>query len=334
MAHKGVPHNPILNYTSGAMSSTASSVLGVVNLPRDLSAVNRQHWEHTTPRGVPLVYRVAVTISPTLADGSDANSYLELFTGDTDLLQKVKVLTCQNNWVVRNAAVKTHAARENMFKKQGVRKGERGAYDKTIHYTWDGTPGSFLTPFDGDGNAFTGADSGSSGFQSDWEYSKLIYSGDAGGAFINLIDAHTTEETQETFAALCLPQLYLQSRKQVEDDTNTDDDDQPAQYSVLRKLLSPMARVDISEEIVDLARDNQDTPPYDLNFDGDWTEPVLSASAFIGMSTTLQATMVVDIPFGLFELKGNNLYIDAGQNLTNAVEIRCEVIDIIPMGEY
>lgn len=325
MAHKGIPHNAILNYTSDAISSATESVAGLLNLPRDFSAINRQHWMQTTKKGVPLIYRVALTISPTIADGDDAGSYQEVFSSDTNLLQRVRILTANNNWVMKNGAVKTHAARENMFRKTGIKKRDRGAYDSTIHYTWSGSPGTYLTPKDGDGNDYTGGS---------WEYSILIFGDDAGGSYVKLTGTHATEESATAFSTLSLAQMYLSSRNQVDADTNTSVEDQPAAFSVLNELLMKGGVVSLQDEITDLSRDNQDNPPYDLAEDGDWTEPVESARVFLGVSSGLQQTVVVDVPFGMLELKGNNFYLDEGQNLTNGVEIRAEVIDIFEMGDY
>lgn len=326
MAHRGVPHDSTLNYVSSGASSSAWTASGVVNLPRDLSAVNRQHWQHTNRKGVPLVYRVALTFSPAITDAVDSagTTHSEVMMQDANQIQAVRVITASQNWVMRNASVKTHAARENMFRKSGVKKKERGAYAKTIHYTWDAAPGSFLSPYDGDAAAFTGGT---------WEFSKLIYPDDASGAYINLIDSHATEESNLTFTAVSLPQLYLSSRGQMEADTNTDVADQPAAFSILRKLLAP-SQQGIQDEVTDEARDVQDNPPYDLAEDGDTTEPVESARLFLGVASGLQQTCVVDVPFGIFETKALNLYLDDGQNVTNGFTMKCEVIDVYEMGEF
>ena len=329
--HKGLPHNTILNYVSTTGSTLSESGAGdLLNIPRDLSATNRQHWMQTTPKGVPLVYRVAITVSPTVVDNAedssggtdDTGSHLG-FQTDDQLVQRVRVKTTHNNWVMRNASVKVHAAREHMFRKSGVRKSERGTYDNTIHFEWDSVSGTYLPPKDGDGANFTGGS---------WEFSKLIYDGDADGAFLKLIDTHASEESTTAFAVLSVPQLYLSSRRQVEADTN-DTDDQPAQYSVLRKLFSAneTGRLD---EIVDMARDNQDQPPYDLAEDGDMTECVLASECFIGVKYNLQQTMVIDIPFGMCEVQNVQCFLDAGAaNADCNLNYRVQVLDVYPMGE-
>ncbi len=274
MAHQGLPHDSTLNYISGAISSAAMTAGMVANVPKDISAINRQHWQHTNSKGVPLIYRVALTFSPAMTDAVDSSgdSYLEIMNQDNDQVQYIQVNTCSQNWVMRNASVKTHAARENMFRKSGVKKKDRGAYAKTIHYTWTGTPGSFLTPYDGTGTVLQGGT---------WEFSKLIYPDDASGAYINLIGTHGTEETNTSFSAVSLPQLYLSSRNQQDDDTNTDVTDQPAAFSILRKLLAPSSQ-GIQDEVVDEARDVQDNPPYDLRENGDSTTAVEAARVFRG----------------------------------------------------
>lgn len=283
--------------------------------------MNRQHWPQTTNKGVPLVYRCAFTFSPKVTDDGD---YQEIFGADTAQVQVIAIQTASQNWVMRNASVKTHAARENMYRSSGVAKSDRGAYDGTIHYTWEAGVDTFLTPQDGDRNAYTGGS---------WEYSKLIMPNDTTGAYIKLIGTHTTEETQETFSHVSLPQMYLASRKQVDDDTNTDDDDQPAMFSILNKLLAPQMHA-IQDEVIDLGRDNQDEPPYDLAENGDWTEPIEAARVFLGITSGVQQTVVVDVPFGLCEVMATNTYLDAGANLTNGVDWKVEVLDIFPMGEF
>lgn len=325
MVHTGVPHDSLLNYVSNASGSAALTATGTINLCKDLSAVNRQHWEHTTSKGVPLVYRVAMTFSPQMTDEVDSGSstFLEIMKQDVNQIQFIKVQTVSQNWVMRNGAVKTHAAREKMFRKSGVNRRERGAYGKTIHYVWNmGTPGSYLTPYDGDGVTFSGGT---------WEFSKLIYPDDASGAYISLTGAHAVEESNVAFTAVSLPQLYLSSRGQQEADTNTDVADQPAAFSILRKLLAP-SQQGIQDEVMDEARDIQDNPPYDLAENGDTCEPIEAARVLLGVQSGLQHTVVFDVPFGIFNTQAQNIYLDDGQNLTNGWTASVQIIDVFPMG--
>lgn len=324
MAHKGLPHNAILNYNSSDISSANWTSAGKLNLARDFSMLNRQHWNQTTPKGVPLVYRVALTFSPSLTPLGSDGSYADIFLEDTNQVQVVTVKTAQQNWVQRNGCVKTHFAREKMFKVQGVKKSDRGSYDKTMHLAWSAGVDTFLTPQDGDRSDYTAGS---------WEYSKLIMPGDSGGAYLNVIGTHGDEESTTAFTTLSIPQMYLSSRKQVDDDSNTDDDDQPKLYSVLNQLFSLGGHSATMDEIVDMARDNQDEPPYDLAEDGNDCEPVEAARVFLGITSGVQQTVVVDVPYGLCELQAINTYVDAGANRVNGIDIRAEVIDIFPMGE-
>ena len=100
---------------------------------------------------------------------------------NADLQATLKIDGCQNNWVMRNAAVKFHAAREKMFADAGVTKGSRGAYSHEIRYNYDANSDAWLVPIDGNGDAFTGGtwDVSSIGYHSDTEFQlKLVGSGD------------------------------------------------------------------------------------------------------------------------------------------------------------
>lgn len=327
MAHKGLPHNAILNYDSDAFSPTGWTSAGKCNLARDYSMLNRQHWQQTTSKGVPLVYRVALTFSPllTAVDDDGVGATVDIFQQDEKQVQVIAIKTAQQNWVQRNGCVKTHFARENMFKVQGIKKSDRGAYDKTMHIAWTAGVDTFLTPQDGDRSDYTAGS---------WEYSKLIFPDDANGAYLNVIGTHGDEESTTAFSTLSIPQLYLSSRKQVDDDTNTDDDDQPKLYSVINKLFALGGHAATQDEVIDLARDNQDEPPYDLAENGNDCEPIEAARVFLGITSGVQQTVVVDVPYGLFEIQGVNANTDDGDNSrTNGVSIRTEVIDIFPMGE-
>ena len=324
MAHKGLPHNAILNYNSSAISSAGWTSAGKLNLARDYSMLNRQHWQQTTSKGVPLVYRVALTFSPSLTPFGSDGDYADIFLEDTNQVQVVAVKTAQQNWVQRNGCVKTHFAREKMFKVQGVKKSDRGSYDKTMHIAWSAGVDTFLTPQDGDRDNYTAGS---------WEYSKLIMPGDTGGAYLNVIGTHGDEESTTAFATLSIPQMYLSSRKQVDDHSNTDDDDQPKLYSVLNQLFALGGHSASMDEVIDMARDNQDEPPYDLDEDGNDCEPVEAARVFLGITSGVQQTVVVDVPYGLCELQAINTYVDAGAERVNGIDVRCEVLDIFPMGE-
>ena len=171
---------------------------------------------------------------------------------------------CLNNWVVRNGAVKTHAARENMFRSAMVSKRDRGAYSKTIRYKLDSgfsgeTPQlgvSTLTT--SEGNVETGGGDAAGGT---WDYTQIIYPDDTSGAFLGLTGAHAAEEgSQVAYSYLCMPQLYLSSRQKIEADTNVESDDTPTDESILNKLLTKN-HVATMDEVITHSKGEQDNPP-------------------------------------------------------------------------
>ena len=305
-----MPTQRILNYASTAVSSTTWTAAGKFNIVRDLAMSNRHNVTHTNSKGVPYVYRCAVTISPTV----DAESYNSVFDEDTNLVQVASFAAVPNTWVARNAGVKMHAARENMFKQQGVLKKERGSYSHTIRYTISADPDTFLTPqySAGAGSDYTGGT---------WDYTALEQD-DAQESHIQLLTADG------------LLSMYLDSRKQIRADSNEDSDsiNQPTDDSLIRRLLSPTLGISArDDEITALARDEQDNPPYELNNDGDAIKAVEVARLFIGPEAGLTSTAIVDCPYGVLEMQALNAYKDAGQNLTEGFDIRIEVLGIYEM---
>ena len=305
-----MPTNTTLVYDSGAISSSTWTGIGNVNLVRDLAAINRHNVTHTNSKGVPYVYRCAITLYPKVTTGDKT----QIFNEDANMVQVLSVGTVPNSWVARNAGVKMHAARENMFKQQGIRKKERGAYSRTIRYTWDASPDTFLVPQSG------------IGAQSDynlgtWDYSALKQeNGDI--SHIQLMSADG------------LLSMYLDSRKQISSDSNSDSDstNQPTDDSVIRRLLSPTLGISTKDDdVTALARDEQDNPPYQLNNDGDAIQTIESARLFIGPNAGFQATAVFDAPYGMLDLQAANGYIDEGTSTSRGVEFKIEVLAIYEM---
>ena len=307
-----LPTSRTLYYNTGSLSSITWSGGHKINLARDLATVNRHNVVHTNSKGVPYVYRVAVSIMPKPV----AESNNRIFAEDTNMVQVAEIVHAPNTWVTRNAVVKTHAARENMFKQQGVKKSERGAYSRTLRPTWSASPDTFLTPQKGStsgGEDYVGGT---------WDYSSLkADDGDLG--HLPLIGDNG------------ILSLYLDSRKQISSDSNSDDDDvnQPVDSNILRQLLSPTLGIsDKDDDVTALARDEQDNPPYSLDNNGDHTDGVLAGRQYIGSQAGFMSTEVYDIPLGLFELKAMNAYVDAGQSaITQAMSIKVEVLGMYEM---
>lgn len=328
---RGVMKSPTevkLNYKSPDITTQAAVTL-TNNLVRDLARVNRHDMMSTKPDGHPFVYRCAVTLSPAAkAIGSHCDQYFaDADSTDVgflaDLEYRLRILGVGKNWVYREGSKKVVKAREQMYRSAGVKKSDRGAYDKHIRYCWSTGSESYLSPLNGAGSAFTGGS---------WEVSKLIFPDDTTGAHVKLQGTHASEESTVSFTTLSLPQLYLSSRNQVRADSNNDVTDQPADSSVLKKLLSPNY-MGSNDEVIDLARDNQDNPPYDLDQDGDACEARELGRIHIGQRSGTQATCIVDIPFGIsqFEIQAfNRTDTDDAQAVT-PVQISVEVLQIYEM---
>ena len=281
------------------VSLASGGVSGDLNLPKDLSLLNRRGYASTTRKGVPLIYQCKVDFyvhdeagnSPhTHADGSKN-------TLGTDAQVILKLEGCQNNWVMRNAAVKWHAAREEMYKKAGVTKGSRGAYSHEIRYNYDGNGDTWLVPIDGSGAAFNGGT---------WDVSVLGYRDD--GTFsLQLVGDGDDEET-DGFSGntLSIGHSYLMSRASQLADTNPERDEGPAKFSVLSTMLEdPFMVTSEVDNVRSNADGEQDNPPYevlDISDSGDVshdiTEPVELGRAIAGMGNAY-GSMIVEIPFGL-----------------------------------
>ena len=145
------PSERRLTYVTGAISNGNYTEVGIVNLPKDLSIVNRRNHTHTDPKGVPLVYQVRVDWFPSGLDGSGYTT-----SASSDVRTTVKFQTVPNNWVSKQAGIKWHEARMASLKRAGVKMKALGAYAKTIRYNWDEQATTFLAPYDGDGAAYAG----------------------------------------------------------------------------------------------------------------------------------------------------------------------------------
>jgi hypothetical protein len=315
MAKKAIavkmPTQNTLFYKSTDLSSTNWTGGNKLNLVRDFAAVNRHNMAHTTSKGVPLVYRVAVTMMARVTTG-DKN---QIFAEDQHMIQVAELHTAPNTWVTRNAFVKAHAARESMFKLQGVSKSDRGAYSRTIRPTWDASPDTFLTPIKGDVSG--GQDYG----MGTWDYSALKQDDS------DLTHLRIVGDTG-------VLSLYLDSRRQVSADSNSESDseDQPVDDNIFNKLLSPTLGISSKDgDVVALARDEQDNPPYSLDNNGDHTDMVLAGRQYIGSQAGLTSTAVYDVPLGILEFKGLNGYVDTGASIARGFDVKVELLGIYPM---
>lgn len=322
-------------YETSTLGSTAWVQGGYLNIPKDLSILNRRGYASTTRKGVPLVYRVRLTMSQhTLSgrasanDASDnagisAEGQVETAVG-ADNATLLKVLACQNNWVMKNAAVKFHAAREMMFKKAGVRKKDRGAYGHEIRYNFDAASQSWLAPYDGDGATFTGGT---------WDVSKLSFDDDT-DVQLKLTGGGANESSDWSTSALQIGFSYLSSRATVPEDSNLEASEGPVERSALRQLLaSPTIELTTADDIVATGHDEQDNPPYDLWTAGDTnhdiTESVEAGRVICGSGSAV-GTLICDIPFGIAELQARHTGA-LSQVIVDPVAVGVEVLDIYEM---
>ena len=205
---------------SGAQSG---GVAGGLNLPKDLSLLNRRGYASTTTKGVPLVYRCKVDLYATNFDGTGTSAAV-----GTDFVTTLRAQGCQNNWVMRNAAVKWHAARASMWRQAGVRKSHRGAYTDEIRYCLDSQNDTWIVPVDGDGAAFTGGT---------WDLTEINNGIDEDGFALKIIGTGTDEDAATTPTVVNIGHSYLQSRRQPDPDTNDGADSTPSNHSLLNATL-------------------------------------------------------------------------------------------------
>ena len=329
------PSQRKIMYQTGALSNdlytelASGGVSGDMNLPKDLSLLNRRGYASTTRKGVPLVYQCKIDFY--LHDEDGQGPAFASGTTDklgTDMQATLKVNGVQNNWVIRNAAVKFHAAREKMLKEAGVTKASRGAYAHEIRYNYDTQNDTWLVPIDGDGNAFTGGT---------WDVTTLGYTGDTSFQ-LKLVGVGDDEEA-DAFSGnvIGIGHSYLLSRSNVIADTNPERDEAPAKFSVLNNLLDdPFRRTGEVDDIRDNADGEQDNPPYEVldisdsgDVDHDITEPVELGRAIAGFGNAY-GSCIVDIPFGIADLKAT-VYDAADTNVTPSGLVCVEVLDIFEM---
>ena len=333
----------LLNYEVRSIGNDLPAVK-TFQLCKDLSSLNRKHIEMTTRAGVPLVYRFAVNAYGGLYETGTQGSEMpdDIVAPDTMMTGQdvivIKFFGTLNNWVYRNASVKAHAAREAMFRKAGVKRSSRGSYDKTFHYALKSGVESYITP------VHSVSMIGSEEFtQGEWDITRIIWESaalvdqDPEEAVVALCSTGGTYHADENvegigYTILSLPQLYLQSRSErVPEDSNVDESNM-ADYSILTRMLTRDTS-DAQPEVTALAKDEQDSPPYDLeDMSADWNELVeigrLQFSANVGHA----ASTVIEVPFGVCKLSAQVFNNDRAASAVSAgVDLSMRLIGIYEM---
>lgn len=320
------PSQRKLVYDITGIDDASMTTSGLLNLPKDLSILNRRGYASTTRKGVPLIFKAKVDfyLQDDLGQGP-STAY------NADAIATMKLTGMQNNWVTRNAAVKWHAAREAMFTKAQIKKAQRGAYSHEIRFNYSSADdtGNWLVPIDGDGNVFTGGT---------WDHSDITTDDDASIALKLVGPSDIAEEAGALGSVLNIAHAYLMSRSTVHSDTNVQMAETPAEFSVLEQLLNPKGYVldSFKDDVIDEARNAQDNPPYELvdvsdssDLDHDLTESVElgRATAEVGRS---YGSTIVEIPFGLCDVR--TAVQQAASSTLEPNGLMCvEVLDIFEM---
>lgn len=297
---------------------TNATAVGHVSLPKDLSILNRRGYASTTRKGVPLVYRCKVDYYVQDTEGVGLSAAV-----GTDFSSTLHVEGCANNWVMKNAAVKLHAAREKWLAATGVPKKLRGAYSHEIRYNYDGQDDSFLTPKDADGEDLVGGT---------WD--RTIFADDLDNSWqIKLVGNAADESSTLSSNEFSLPGLYLNSRANIHSDTNVEADDTPARYSHLQFMLGELSVDEQQDVAITAIQGEQDNPPYDLwavdDTQNDITEPLNLGIALATVGSGY-GSCIVDVPFGIMNLVGRN-HDGNGTSVTTTGSIAIEVLDIFEM---
>jgi hypothetical protein len=320
------PSQRKLLYQTGALSNdtytllTSGGVSGDLNLPKDLSLLNRRGYASTTRKGVPLVYQCKVDFYLHDEDGQGPSSAL-----NADLQATLKMDGVQNNWVTRNAAVKWHAARETMLKAAGITKRQLGAYAHEIRYNYDANEDAWLVPIDGDGDAFTGGT---------WDDTKFVTEADPEFSLM-LVGTGTDEDAAINTSVINYAYSYLSSRSTVPADSNLESTETPAVNSILRQIDNMAGGPSRPEQsyIETDVKGQGDNPPYDefasADTNHDITEPVELGRAIAGFGNAY-GSMIVEIPFGLAKMRAT-VFDAADTNVTPSGLVCVEVLDIYEM---
>lgn len=288
---------------NAASYGTNETDIGTHNLCRDLSIINRKNHTMTNNKGIPLVYHCKVTV------------WKPGYASDTDRVDELKFLGVPQNWVYRNAAVKLHQAREHMFKKNGVKKSERGRYSKTIRYTWDQAD-TWIAPYSSQkGSEYSGDELGT------WDSTTLELSTGAG---VNVTlwqrDAVALGDEEAGLTAVPLAVAYMNSRQTIRED-DQDSTTSPKQYSMIKDLFAT-GESDDTNDVIALARDEQDNPPYDADdLQGPHYQTVELGRAQLGQNGVNMAEIYIDVPFGLCEARAQARQGQTTTGLFYAIEV-------------
>ncbi len=332
------PSQKLMTYDTPNLTNDELQDCGVLNVPKDLSLLNRRGYASTTRKGVPLIYRTRFTLYSMTRAGkrpalnTDGAGNVSVDTDaetvpSADFTTLLRVTGCQDNWTMRNAAVKWHAARDSMWRQAGVKKSHLGAYAHEIRYSFDSASETFMTPTDGDGADFAGGT---------WDLTEINNGIDEDGFGLRLTGQGSDEDSATTPSIVTIGHSYLQSRRQPDADSNEGASSTPSNHSLLNATLFDIGDDggnDPTDDIISNAKGQGDNLPYEV-FDGatlnhDITEPVLLGQGVTSISTPV-ASFICDIPFGLAKIQARHSGA-ADQNIVDPVFFSAEVLKIFEM---
>ena len=137
-----------------------------------------------------------------------------------------------------------------MFSNAGIKKSDRGRYDKTIRYGWSAHNQTWETPIFSDGSS-TFTDMG------EWDLSKIAIDQDT-ELVPTLFGSVFDESAASTGNSFNLMNAYLNSRRKIQDD-DLDSAEGVADHSIIRSMFNVEDVTD--DELAVIADDNQDLPP-------------------------------------------------------------------------
>lgn len=296
---------------------SSGGVAGHLNLPKDLSILNRRGYASTNSKGTPLVYRCEVGLYATNYDGTGASAAV-----GSDFVTSLQLNVAQNNWVMKNASEMWQRALIAMRKKAGIKNNHVGTYAKTIRFGWNAAGDNWLIPIDGDGGAFTGGT---------WDYTRFADSQDSSFG-LKLTGIGLDEDSAAGVTALQIGHSYLSRRRQPDTDSNEGTSETPAEYSHLMDILAPNSD-ERRDEVVAFTKDDGDNVPYEVfateTTNHDITEPVEAGRCLVGPGAQY-SSMIVDIPFGIGDFRVQH-YDAADTNTVHEPMITVDVLDIFEM---
>ena len=291
------PSQNKLDYQTGAdISNDTWGAVGIINLPKDLSLINRRGYASCKRDGTPYVFRRRVDLYGGAQDGTGTTSAV-----GTDFFTTLKIDGAQNTWVMKNASKAWASARKSMLKAAGISQKQLGAYAKEIRYNYNANENTYISPVDAYGDAFQGGT---------WDDTKFVTEADPEFS-LKLVGDGTDEDAAVNTSVVNMAYSYLSSRQTVPADSNIEATEVPAVNSILRQINNFSAGIDRAEQsyIETDVKGQGDNPPYDEFASADTTNDIteeVELGRCLASPGAQVGSMIVDIPFGLANIRAQH----------------------------